>query len=110
MLVPLYVDNEFLGVTGSDIDLNTLISFLPVGDKEKHLLVFDKKGQLLAHPSLNPALQASYGSKDKTITTNEFVNPQLQAIINEAITMKLPEYANSFVQNDEAHIINIRKI
>ncbi|MDC9507853.1 bifunctional diguanylate cyclase/phosphodiesterase [Pseudoalteromonas sp. Angola-4] len=110
LLVPLYVDNEFLGVTGSDIDLNTLISFLPVGDKEKHLLVFDKKGQLLAHPSLNPALQASYGSKDKTITTNEFVNPQLQAIINEAITMKLPEYANSFVQNDEAHIINIRKI
>ena len=110
LLVPVYVDNEFLGVTGSDISLNKLISFLPVGDKEKHLLVFDSKGQLLAHPNLNPALLADYGSDNKALATNEFVNPELQSIIDDAIAVKLPEYANSFEQNDEAHIINIRKI
>ena len=31
-LVPVYVDNEFLGVTGNDIALNHLISHLPVGE------------------------------------------------------------------------------
>lgn len=110
LLVPVYVDNEFLGVTGSDISLNKLISFLPVGDKEKHLLVFDSKGQLLAHPDLNPTLLADYGSDNKALATNEFVNPALQSIIDDVIAVKLPEYANSFEKNDEAHIINIRKI
>ncbi|GAA58714.1 diguanylate cyclase/phosphodiesterase with PAS/PAC sensor(s) [Pseudoalteromonas sp. BSi20652] len=110
LLVPVYKDNELRGVTGSDISLNKLISFLPVGDKEKHLLVFDSKGQLLAHPNLNPALLEDYGSDDKALLTSEFVNPELQSIIDDVIAIKLPEYANSFKQNDEAHIINIRKI
>ena len=41
---------------------------------------------------------------------DEFVNPQLKSIISEAIATKLPEYASSFLQNDEAHLINIQKI
>lgn len=110
LLVPIYVESEFLGVTGNDIALNTLISQLPVGDKEKHLLVFDSKGQLLAHPDVSQNLLANYGSKGKTLNTQDFVNDELQAIINEARTMHLSEYANSFEQNDEEHIINIRKI
>jgi len=110
LLVPVYVDNKFLGVTGSDIALNKLISFLPVGDKEKHLLVFNSKGQLLAHPNLNPALLADYAGENKALSTNELVNPELQSIIDDVIRVKLPEYANSFKKNDEAHIINIQKI
>ncbi|GAA77045.1 hypothetical protein P20480_3537 [Pseudoalteromonas sp. BSi20480] len=35
LLVPIYSNNEFIGVTGSDITLNKLVSFLPIGDKEK---------------------------------------------------------------------------
>ncbi|WP_024610197.1 EAL domain-containing protein [Pseudoalteromonas sp. TB64] len=110
LLVPVYVDNELLGVTGNDIALNTLISHLPVGDKEKHLLVFDSKGQVLAHPDITPELLTSYGVKGKALNSKDFVNDELQSIINEAIKMHLPEYANSFKENDEAHIINIRKI
>lgn len=110
LLVPIYVDNEFLGVTGNDIALDTLIFQLPVGDKEKHLLVFDSKGQLLAHPEVSSSLLASYGSKGKVLKTYDFVNQDLQSIISDATKRKLPEYANSFKQNDEAYIINIRKV
>ncbi|WP_369620506.1 EAL domain-containing protein [Pseudoalteromonas distincta] len=110
LLVPLYVDNELLGVTGNDIALSSLISHLPVGDKEKHLLVFNSKGQLLAHPDINSNLLISYGNEGKTLDTKSFVNDELQSIINAAIKMHLPEYANTFEQDDEEHIINIRKI
>ena len=110
LLVPVYVDNELLGVTGNDIALSTLISHLPVGDKEKHLLVFDSKGRVLAHPNITPDLLTSYGMKGKALNSKDFVNNELQSIINKTIAMKLPEYANSFKENDEAHIINIRKI
>jgi Cache domain. len=58
LLVPIYSNNEFIGVTGSDITLNKLVSFLPIGDKEKNLLVFDSKEQLLAHPDLSTSLLA----------------------------------------------------
>ena len=110
LLVPIYSNNEFIGVTGSDITLNKLVSFLPIGDKEKNLLVFDSKGQLLAHPDLSASLLAEYGKNNKTVVMDEFVNPQLKSIIGEAIATKLPEYASSFLQNDEAQLINIQKI
>ena len=110
LLVPIYSNNEFIGVTGSDITLNKLVSFLPIGDKEKNLLVFDSKGQLLAHPDLSTSLLAEYGKNNKKVAMDEFVNPQLKSIISEAIATKLPEYASSFLQNDEAHLINIQKI
>ena len=110
LLVPLYVENEFIGVTGSDIKLDKLLSFLPVGDKEKHLLIFDSQGQLLSHPDLDPSLLAQNGKENKKLFVDEFVNPQLNSIIERAIAMKLPEYASSFEQNKETHIINIQKV
>lgn len=110
VLVPVYRDNEFFGVTGSDIALETLLAQLPIGDREQHLLVFDAKGQLLAHPDLEKSMLEQYGREGKVLRTEDFVNPDLQKLIAETIRLKLPESANSFVQNDETHIINIRKV
>ncbi len=110
VLVPIYRDNEFFGVTGSDIALDTLLSQLPIGDREQHLLVFDAKGQLLAHPDLNKATLEQYGRDGKKVLTKDFINPDLQKLVSETIRLKLPESADSFVQQGETHIINIRKV
>ncbi|MEI5579543.1 hypothetical protein, partial [Streptomyces brasiliscabiei] len=40
----------------------------------------------------------------------DFVNTDLQQLINQTIKMKLPKNADSFVQDGETHIINIRKV
>ncbi|WP_152960625.1 EAL domain-containing protein [Pseudoalteromonas porphyrae] len=110
VLVPIYLENNFLGVTGSDLALNTLISQLPIGDNEQHLFVFDGQGQLLAHPKLNESIYEQYGQAGRSLLTNDFVNGSLQELINQTIKMRLPEYADSFIQDNETHIINIRKV
>ena len=110
VLVPIYLDNEFLGITGSDLALDKLISQLSISDKEQHLVVFDSGGQLLAHPNLNENLYESYGKSNKPLSTHDFVNSELQELINQTIELQLPEYASSFEQDGETHIINIRKV
>ncbi len=110
VLVPIYINNEFFGVTGSDLALETLISQLPVGDNDQHLFVFDSKGQLLAHPKLTKNQYEQYGQAGKPLRTSDFVNTDLQQLINQTIKMKLPKNADSFIQDGETHIINIRKV
>jgi len=110
VLVPVYHNNEFFGVTGSDIALETLLAQLPIGDREQHLFVFDAKGQLLAHPDLDKSTLEEYGREGKKLLTKDFVNADLQTLVSETIRSKLPESANSFVQGGETHIINIRKV
>ncbi|WP_099046586.1 EAL domain-containing protein [Pseudoalteromonas translucida] len=110
LTVPIYKEGEFLGVTGSDIALKTLISQLAIGGKEKHLVVFDSQGQLLAHPNLTQSSYAQYGKAGKQLLPEDFIDPTLQVIVDDAIKMQLPEYADSFKLNNEAHIINIHKV
>lgn len=110
VLVPIYLENEFFGVTGSDIELESLISQLPIGDNEQHLFVFDKQGQLLAHPNLTSMKYEAYGQADRNLRSEDFVDGNLQQLINKTISLNLPEYADSFIQDDETHIINIRKV
>lgn len=110
VLVPIYRGNEFFGVTGSDIALETLLSQLPIGDREQNLFVFDANGQLLAHPDLDKKTLEKYGRDGKKLATQDFVNADLQKLVSETIRLRLPESANSFVQDGETHIINIRKV
>lgn len=110
ILVPIYINNEFLGVTGSDLVLDTLISQLPIGDNDQHLFVFDGQGQLLSHPNLTKNKYEDYGQRGKRLNSNDFVNADLQELISQTIKMKLPKNADSFIQDGETHIINIRKV
>nr|WP_306173978.1 EAL domain-containing protein [Pseudoalteromonas shioyasakiensis] len=110
VLVPIYINNEFFGVTGSDLALETLISQLPMGDNDQHLFVFDSRGHLLAHPKLTKNKYEHYGQEGKPLRSSDFVNDDLQTLINQTIRMKLPKNADSFIQDGETHIINIRKV
>jgi len=110
VLVPIYLENEFFGVTGSDIELEALISQLPIGDNEQHLFVFDSQGQLLAHPNLTSTEYEMYGQAGKKLHSQDFIDANLQGLIDKAINLQLPEYADSFLQDNETHIINIRKV
>ncbi len=110
VLVPIYINNDFFGVTGSDLALETLISQLPMGDNDQHLFVFDSRGHLLAHPKLTKNKYEHYGHEGKPLRSSDFVNDDLQTLINQTIRMKLPKNADSFIQDGETHIINIRKV
>jgi diguanylate cyclase (GGDEF)-like protein/PAS domain S-box-containing protein len=110
LLVPVYTNNEFLGVTGSDIALNSILDHLPLGDREKELIVFDNKGHLLSHPKLQSSYVQSMGRAGKTINTQNFVGTPLQNIINRVIEQKQPFYADTFFKEGREHIINIRKV
>ena len=83
---------------------------MPIGGKEKQLVVFDSQGQLLAHPNLTQSSYAQYGKAGKKLLPEDFIDPTLQVIVDDAIKMQRSEYADSFKLNNEAHIINIHKI
>lgn len=110
LVVPVYNNDVFLGITGSDIALETLLAQLPVGGKEKQLVVFDNEGQLLAHPNLHSDSYARYGQTDKLLAPADFLPAQLKEIVDNATQMQLLEYADSFKLNNEDYIINIHKI
>ncbi len=110
LLVPLYVNGEFYGITGSDLELKTLINFFPLTDKEQQFFIFDKTGQVLSHPKLNREIMNRTGELNQLLKTADLVPEELQGLIQQTISANLPELSQSFVENDEVNIVNIRKI
>ncbi|WP_212751064.1 hypothetical protein, partial [Pseudoalteromonas ruthenica] len=52
ILVPLYDSDEYLGFTGTDVELKTLLSHLPAPDSRQGFLIFDQQGHIISAPNL----------------------------------------------------------
>ena len=105
ILVPLYLHDKYLGLTGSDIELTTLLEKLPKSDHQQGFIVFDKQGRLLAAPGLFKT----------TATTGQLLDhnklpEDLSKIVQTALITKLPNIQDEFRYKDNWHIMHVTHI
>jgi diguanylate cyclase (GGDEF)-like protein/PAS domain S-box-containing protein len=71
LIIPVYVNDEFIGVTGTDFILQDILAMLP-RQEGRHSMIFDSQGQILSSarqflrtdPPMNTPLQADETSAD----------------------------------------------
>ncbi|MCF6438294.1 EAL domain-containing protein [Pseudoalteromonas luteoviolacea] len=101
ILVPLYEGDEYRGFTGSDLELETLLSHLPKPTSDQSYIIFDKQGRIVSAPNLidatdNPELQ-----------TKEALPKAIQRVIDTALKVRLPSYQDEFIHDKAGHIANV---
>ncbi|MDP4985149.1 bifunctional diguanylate cyclase/phosphodiesterase [Pseudoalteromonas tunicata] len=110
LIVPVYHKGEFVGVTGSDLELSNLIKSFPLSDIEQQFFVFDQRGQILAHPKLNEGILLQEGKMNELLKTSGKISEELDALVKTVNSTGLNELADEFLEDDELHLVNIRKI
>ncbi|USD27525.1 EAL domain-containing protein [Pseudoalteromonas sp. SCSIO 43201] len=105
ILVPLYLDDTYIGLTGSDIELETLLEKLPRSDQQQNFIVFDKQGRLLAAPGLLQPTAITGKLQDYTELPEG-----LSKIVQAALFTKLPNIQDEFKHRDKWHIMHVTHI
>lgn len=105
ILVPLYDGDEYLGFTGTDVELKTLLSHLPAPDSRQGFVIFDQQGHIIAAPNLRVKRSENSVTSGKAISI-----PALNNVIESALLVKLPEFQDEFTLDGEGHIINIQQL
>ncbi|TMO65225.1 bifunctional diguanylate cyclase/phosphodiesterase [Pseudoalteromonas aurantia] len=105
ILVPLYDSDEYLGFTGTDVELKTLLSHLPAPDSRQGFVIFDQQGHIIAAPNLRVKRSENSVTSGKAISI-----PALNNVIESALLVKLPEFQDEFTLDGEGHIINIQQL
>lgn len=105
ILVPLYDSDEYLGFTGTDVELKTLLSHLPAPDSKQGFVIFDQQGHIIAAPNLRVKRSENSVTSGKAISI-----PALNNVIESALLVKLPEFQDEFTLDGEGHIINIQQL
>ncbi|KAF7774238.1 hypothetical protein PCIT_a0647 [Pseudoalteromonas citrea] len=105
ILVPLYNNEQYVGFTGTDLELTTLLSHLPAPDSRQGFVIFDQQGHIIAAPNLGTQRASGTDSPDRPISI-----PALNTVIESALLVKLPEFQDEFTLEGEGHIINIQQL
>ena len=110
IVTPIYKGNQHVALTGADMDLTSLLSFLPIDDSHQQMFVVDSKGQLLAHPNIDTATYQKYGREGKRLRMSDFVNPKLVELVTSATRLRILEMTETFEYEDETYLTTIRKV
>ncbi|MBQ4861786.1 EAL domain-containing protein [Pseudoalteromonas sp. MMG013] len=105
ILVPLYHNDRYLGFTGTDLELDTLLSHLPAPDTRQGFIIFDQQGKIIAAPNFGKQNQGAKLTNEEALSI-----PALSNVIESALLVKLPEFQDEFIHENEDHIINIKQL
>src|SRR5690606_1046524 len=83
LIIPVYVNDEFIGVTGTDFILQDILAMLP-RQEGRHSMIFDSQGQILS-------------SARRVLRTDPPMNIPLQA--DETSADSLSQYARQYAAN-----------
>lgn len=98
LIIPLYIDDEFIGVTGTNYLLEDILNSLSVGELKQQVLLIDDKGQVIGLPvgqnSNEPTMNSFFTGVDiQNAPLQQFVtalaNPAVSSVEAAAL---LPEY------------------
>uniref|UniRef100_A0A486XT61 cyclic-guanylate-specific phosphodiesterase n=1 Tax=Rheinheimera sp. BAL341 TaxID=1708203 RepID=A0A486XT61_9GAMM len=107
LIVPLYIKDEFVGVTGADFVLDDILQQLPAigGDTVFRTFVFDKNGSVVqsGRKSLNndPAMNTLYAGVEPD-------SPALKNFVSQVLGDKVP--STPFVSAAEEYLISAAPI
>lgn len=105
ILVPIYQNNSFLGMTGADIALEHLLKQLPLSSSDYGLVIFDNTGRILAAPDYTNS-----NTNNNTEVNSVRLPNELQSLVSETITKPLIEREATFSTDYDEYIINIRML
>ncbi|CAH9050540.1 hypothetical protein PSECIP111854_00551 [Pseudoalteromonas sp. CIP111854] len=105
ILVPLYYKDEYVGFTGSDIELKHMLSQLFLSDDHQNFAIVNTQGKVIAAPSMS---KTSVQNHDTNMPLALF--PELDKVFQPVVEAKLFEYQGEFQREGQAHIINIVKL
>ncbi|WP_166835936.1 bifunctional diguanylate cyclase/phosphodiesterase [Rheinheimera pleomorphica] len=101
LIIPLYINDEFIGVTGVDYILDDIISQLPASaDKQTQTFLFDQNGLIISLPPTDMNSQLQMNSR---YTGQPQANAALQHYANQVA--RQPEVSQSAAQQASEQLI-----
>ncbi|MCF7858656.1 MAG: PAS domain S-box protein, partial [Candidatus Cloacimonetes bacterium] len=91
LIIPIYDGEEFIGITGSDIFLDTLfekVSILYAETSEYKAVIFDADGNILVHPESRNSILYQSGKMNTLLNMSDLNDPILNKLIPEIISAK----------------------
>jgi len=88
LIVPIYKEEQFIGITGSDIFLEDIFKYILDVNKENvmyNAVIFDDTGNLIAHKDFMEQIYQSSGEMNTLLSLDTLDNPSLQSIITNSI-------------------------
>ncbi|WP_105201015.1 bifunctional diguanylate cyclase/phosphodiesterase [Pseudoalteromonas sp. T1lg10] len=110
IVTPIYQNNEHLALTGADIELSSLLRFLPMDDKQQQVFVVDGQGQLLAHSSLDEATYQRYGREGRVLRLSDFITPQLAELVGKALNSGQSSMNEQFEYEGDQYLGTMSKL
>ena len=86
LVIPMYHDNTFLGVTGSDFTVNTIFETILKMNKNKQgieIFIFDQQNNLVVHPDYMDIIIAKTNAMSTLIDSSFISNSDLECFIQE---------------------------
>ncbi|NOU49771.1 EAL domain-containing protein [Pseudoalteromonas sp. JBTF-M23] len=103
ILVPLYYKDEYVGFTGSDIEVKQMLSQLLLSDEHQGYVIFNSEGDIIAAPTTGKVTMQS----DNINQSVADVFPELSKVFEPVLDANLTEFQGEFERSGQAHIINV---
>lgn len=113
LIVPVYIEDEFFGVTGSDYVLDELFAIftnLSVLENGRQAMLFDASGNVLAHPKIMDTILRQQGTMNTRLESTDLVGEEMQALIDTMIHTHPEQLAAEYHDAGENYLINVRPI
>lgn len=113
LIVPIYIDGQFFGVTGSDFVLDDIFErFQTLSEIEsgREAFLFDAAGNVLAHPQLMDKILSQSGEMETRLASAELLDEEVHALIEQMIHVHPPELSAQYIEDGATYHINIRPI
>ena len=113
LIVPVYIQGEFFGVTGSDYVLDEMFdTFKNLAQVEsgREAFLFDARGNVLAHPHLMDKILRQQGSMNTRLESGDLLNDEVHALMEQMIHTHPEQLSATYKEGGQPYLINIRPI
>ncbi|MFT5164517.1 MAG: diguanylate cyclase (GGDEF)-like protein/PAS domain S-box-containing protein [Alteromonadaceae bacterium] len=114
LIVPIYVNGKFFGVTGSDFVLDEIFDrFQHLSEVEsgREAFLFDATGNILAHPQLMDQILLQAGDMEARLQSGDLLSDGVHALMEQMIHTHPSQLASGYEDElGQKFVINIRPI
>ncbi|NTS77693.1 EAL domain-containing protein [Catenovulum sp. SM1970] len=91
-IVPLYIDDEFIGITGSDVFVSSIGKLLENESGQQlsdRIFIFDKDGNVIFHPEYEDVLTSNVATMNTLLDSQGLVAEPLQNLVDDIIKQEI---------------------
>jgi diguanylate cyclase (GGDEF)-like protein/PAS domain S-box-containing protein len=113
LIVPVYIDEQFFGVTGSDFVLDEIFgTFQNLSQVEsgREAFLFDAQGNILAHPKLMESILSQQGAMNTRLVSSDLLSDGIHALIEQMIHSHPEQLAGEYFDDNDTYLMNMRPV